>query len=403
MSSRLWLYFALFILLVGLLARQGVLVAIGSLVLLSGGVARFWSRFSLEKVEYERVFAETRAFVGETIEVSLRVVNRKLLPLPWVEVYDQFPQDLPLEDAKLSPSLDSNVGYLTNTTSMLWYERVGWRHRLQCQSRGYYRVGPARLRSGDVFGLFIRERQDSQVDHLLVYPRVVPLTRLGLPSRRPFGETKGGERIFEDPSRFLGLRDYRPSDPPKRVDWKATARRQALQVKVFEPTVTAHLIVLLNISTFEVPWRGYDPVLLERAITVAASVAKHAFDEGCAVGLLVNANFPQSDQPVRIAPGRDPTQLTHILEALAMVMPIAMTPMEQIVERESYRLPLGSTLVMVTAIVNPPLLATLTKLREAGYAVVLLSVAEDKVEQEMGGITAYSVGQFLSPLGRELG
>ncbi len=400
--SRSWFYFALFLLLVGILARQGVFMAVGSLVIISGGLARLWSRLSLERVGYERTFNETRAFVGETIEVNLRVVNRKLLPVPWVEVNDEFPQGLPLEGVLLSPALDSNFGYLINTTSMLWYERVGWRYRLQCRARGYYQVGPAHLRSGDVFGLFVRERQDSHVDHLVVYPRVVSLDRLGLPDRRPFGETKGGERIFEDPSRFLGLRDYRPSDPLKRIDWKATARRQALQVRVFDPTVATHVMVLLNISTFEAPLQGYDPTLLERAVTVAASVAKYAFDERCAVGLLANAGLPGSDQPLRILPGRDPAQLTHILEALAMVMPAAELPIEKLLDREGHRLPFGCTFPMVTAIINPPLLAALTKLREAGHAVTLLSVAENDVEPQVEGITIYKVGQFMSTLGREL-
>ena len=403
MSSRFWVYLALFLILVGLLAGQGILVAMGSMVILSGGLARFWSRLSLEKVEYERKFTETRAFVGETIEVNLRVINKKLLPLPWVEVNDEFPQGLPLEGVQLAPSLDSNFGYLTNMTSMLWYERVGWRYRLRCQARGYYRVGPARLRSGDVFGLFIRERQDSHMEHLVVYPRVVSLSQLGLPDRRPFGEIKGGERIFEDPSRFLGLRDYRPGDPLKRIDWKATARRQALQVKVFDPTVATHVMVVLNISTLEAPFQGYNPMLLERAITVAASVAKHVFDKRCAVGLLANASLPQSDQPLKIPPGRHPAQLTHILEALAMVMPASLIPMERLLDREGHRLPLGSTLVMVTAIVNPPIHAALTKLKEAGHAVVLLSVAENGLEQKIEGITTYKVGQFLSSLGGELG
>jgi hypothetical protein len=85
-----------------------------------------------------------------------------------------------------------------------------------------------------------------------------------------------------------------------------------------------------------------------------------------------------------------------------MVMPADVIAMEKLLDAESHRLPLGSTLVMVTAIVNPPLLASLTKLREAGHALVLLSVAEDQRAQQIEGITTYNVGQFLSPLGREL-
>jgi len=43
---------------------------------------------------------------------------------------------------------------LLNTFSLRWYERVRIQYRIQCQERGYYRLGPARVISGDIFGLF---------------------------------------------------------------------------------------------------------------------------------------------------------------------------------------------------------------------------------------------------------
>ena len=102
------------------------------------------------------------------------------------------------------------------------------------------------------------------------------------------------------------MRDYQPGDSLRRIDWKATARRGHLQSRVYEPSATLHLLVALNLTTLEQTWSGYDPLLLELAITVAASLATQASQQGQSVGLLTNGSFPEADRPVRLLPGRHP-------------------------------------------------------------------------------------------------
>ena len=155
---ELWLFVSLFLILVGLAAQQGPLVSVGVLVFLGGGVSRLWSRLSLERLNYERFFAQKRAFVGEKLPFTLRLTNRKVLPLPWVEVQDRFPDRLPLEGVRLRPSPLASVLFFQRSTSVSWYERVSWSYEANCVARGYYQVGPALIRSGDVFGFFRRER-----------------------------------------------------------------------------------------------------------------------------------------------------------------------------------------------------------------------------------------------------
>ena len=130
--------------------------------------------------------------------------------------------------------------------SVRWYERVRRHYRVTCGARGFHAFGPATLRTGDVFGLATQEIDIPGEDYLLVYPKIVPLERLGLPARNPFGDVPLRRQwLFEDPLRTVGVRDYRPGDSPRRLHWKATARApgQALQVKLFEPTTTQRLHV----------------------------------------------------------------------------------------------------------------------------------------------------------------
>jgi uncharacterized protein (DUF58 family) len=383
--SRYWFSLPLFLLCVGLVAGSGPLIGLSVFLLLAGLVASYWSRHVLDKLHYERIIPENRAFAGEKMSITLRLANDKLLPVPWVEVRDLVPEALPLQDEHLAPSSSHNALYITRSTHLSWYERVNWPLEFDAPARGYYRLGPARLSSGDVFGIFPAFREDEHYDSIIVYPTTYTLPELGLPAERPFGESKGRERIFEDPSRIAGLREYRPGDPMRRIDWKASARQQALQSKVYEPSATLHLLVAVNVHTLAHTWEGYVPELLERLLSVAGSVARYGFEAGYAVGLLANGSYPTSDRPMRIPVGRRSDQLMRILEALAVIGPLTLTPLHEVLTREAQAFPYGATLVCVTARMEPALAAALNRIAGAGHSVTILSLADGDFEEELGG------------------
>ncbi|MBN1937145.1 MAG: DUF58 domain-containing protein [Anaerolineae bacterium] len=372
-----WIALALLCILIGALSRQVGLALLGLLLLTVLPVARLWNHFALRRVLYARQLEPRRAFIGEMVDLTLTVENRKLLPLGWLVVEDEWPEDLHLAEKQqdLHP-LTPGRQILKNSFSLRWYERVRLHYKIQCEQRGFFRLGPARMTSGDIFGIFKRQYLFPDIHWLIVYPKVLPIDQLGLPSKNPFGEIRSRERIFEDPARTVGVRDHFSSDGFRHIHWKATARKQDLQVKVYEPTTSFTLMVFLNVATLERYWMGTIPNLLERCISVAASVSSYAVDQKWVTGLIVNGCVPHSDQPIKVLPGRDPQQLTRILEALAAVRPVATLHIEQLLTRQSPRLPWGATLVVITGIVSEELGSTLLRLHHAGRRLVLISLAQ---------------------------
>ena len=371
---------------IGLITRRDELILLGVLSLIVSLIASVSNRHVLRRVSYTRTTDPRRAFIGETVEVTLTVENRKLLPIGWMDIEDEWPAELRIEgqeedeESILTPkqrdALLTRRASLHNSFSLRWYERVRVHHQVVCEKRGYHRLGPAQVVSGDIFGIFRTERTLPDLDWLVVYPRVLPIEQLGLPPKDPFGETKARQRMFEDPSRTIGVRDHQPEDGFRRIHWKATARKQKLQAKVYEPSTSFTLVVFVNVATFDKYWQGTIPALLERCITVAASVSHFATEKRYVVGLVVNGCIPRSDQPITVLPGRDPQQLTRILEALAAVTPIAMKDISTLLTRESPRLSWGATLVVVTANVNEQLNSTLLRLHSAGRRLVLISLSK---------------------------
>ncbi len=374
MFNRAWLWLAGIALLIGLVSGRLALAALGVVLLGVAGVSWGWNRYSLSAVEYRRRLSERRAFVGETVTLELSLTNRKLLPLSWLRVEDECPMDLTYLDAEVLPGPQETTGYLSSLLSLRWYERVRWRVRLQGKRRGYYHFGPARFHSGDLFGLFSRQMTVPQRDRLIIYPRVYSLEELGLPAKEPLGDSRARRHLFEDPSRTVGVRDFRSGDSLRRVHWKATARRQALQSRVYEPTTHQQLLICLNVVTLPYEWQGSIPELLEQVVSVAGSLAAYGIEQKYEVGLIANGCWPLSDQPLKVLPGRSPYQLAHLLEALAAVSPLPSARLANLLLKTSPHLPWGATLAVVTAIVDDDLLGAMLRLHGAGRRMVLFSL-----------------------------
>jgi len=368
--------------------QAGIVILLG-LVFSAAGLAALWSRASLAGVRCRRRVRERRFFPGESTELTLEIFNRKPLPLPWVKIDDEIPVELARD---LAPVPANRPGYylLSRWASILWYRKVSWKCRLHGEKRGYYRLGSLTATSGDIFGFYPRWRQFASADHITVYPRIFPIERLEVPSLHPMGEARTNRRIFQDPTRPIGLRDYRPQDSLKHIHWKASARRQELQVKVFEPTTT------LKISLF-LAGDGYPPdgprseEEFELAVSTAASIAHQLIDQGTPVGLISNGCQADSGQAIQIPPGGSRDQLMEILEALAKVTPRAKDSSEAFLERESKSLPSGTTLILVASQIPESFFRLLRDLRERGTKMLLLRIGDPKESGLDGMIPSYPI------------
>jgi len=395
--SDAWIPLAGFFVIVGLLAgRNAGFIALGLVLLLIVGVSTLWKNLSLLGVSYERLFDQTRVFPGEPITLTVTVQNDKRLPLTWLRFRDSLP--VPPDTGDVLPSLSGElVGNfsLTSVFSMQSHERMERTAVLRFPVRGYYKVGPVAYESGDIFTLFTLEREHKYIDTLIVYPQIWPLEELGLPPKEPFGELRVRQSLFTDPIRTRGIRDYQPQDRFRDVHWKATARRGHLQTKVYDPSTGMTMAVFLNVATFARHWMGFDPDLLERAISVAASICNYGAQQGWGIGVYANGAVPNSDQPIRVPPGRSQNQLGNVLEALAAVTEFATGAIDMMLLRESPNLPWVSTIVLVTAVVTDEILAALVRLHEAGRRVVLLALGDEPppllTGQRAGGIVTYHI------------
>jgi uncharacterized protein (DUF58 family) len=318
----------------------------------------------LSAVTFQRTFM-TRAFLGETVPIRLELINTSWLPVVWL----QFDETLPLELAV--PNSYRRVVTLGPKG------RTQFDFTLYASKRGYYRIGPLHLRSGDLLGLSGELLDEGRSEALIVYPRIVALTRVRLPSRSPLGTLRHTEPIFEDPSRSFGKRDYVAGDSLRRVDWKASASIGRLQVKLFEPSMALETAIFLNLNKEEYEYRTHIDAT-ELAIVVAASIANWIVMQRQAVGLSVNGEDPlgADGQPQSLLPRKGRAHLTRVLDVLARIRAAQARPFVQLFQQEHTHLPWGTTSILITGNLDEALFDEIFRARRAGVNVVVILVGK---------------------------
>jgi hypothetical protein len=68
MLNDLWLLVSGIVIFIGLVASQGLLIVVGSLVIIVWLLAKFWDRHAFQEVVHTRTLSSHRAFIGDTVE-----------------------------------------------------------------------------------------------------------------------------------------------------------------------------------------------------------------------------------------------------------------------------------------------------------------------------------------------
>ncbi|HLG65964.1 MAG TPA: DUF58 domain-containing protein [Ktedonosporobacter sp.] len=415
--NRRWYFLCIVLLGIGIPLQQPLFEVSGILLLIALGTTDIWARYCLNDLRFQRSLSEKQVLFGEEITLSHSVENGKLLPLPWLEIDDSIPSTLTIKGQKVYTTMINNQTMLSSLFSLRWYERVTRRYTVQCYRRGVYAFGPTTLRSGDIFGFIERQARFNTLQYLLVYPLVAPLTSFGLPARHPFGERRAPRRLLEDPSRTIGVREYTYGDSLRRIHWKATARTMQLQSKVYEPTTTYTMAIFLNIIVRLDAHYGINPDIQELSISAAASVSGWAIDQGYAVGLYANTIMSMPDEDILFArqevdsptlsariqaqlkrrrihlpPSSSPEQRKRIMEALARTQSYFGSGIEDVIQAEHTRLPVGSTIVIITGSLGEQLVDALTQLQRRGHSLAILFVGSTPPPIKLAGIAIYHLG-----------
>ena len=185
------------------------------------------------RVEVARLMNSKFSLGAENV-VTLRVVNRSRHRLR-LRLKDDFPPtfqfDHVIHEGYVGAGESENVVY-----------------RLTPSRRGVYHFGDIHVQCWGILGLIIRQRRVAASAEVKVYPNLHAIRQYELLVRRGLLGQLGlkNSRQFGEGTEFERLRDYAPDDDIRRVDWKATSRRQKPIVREFETERSQDVVIMLD-------------------------------------------------------------------------------------------------------------------------------------------------------------
>jgi uncharacterized protein (DUF58 family) len=336
-------------------------VAVGALA----GASIAWSRLAWRGVEVTARFRPARIFAGEPVRLEVTVRNAKRLPLPHVYVRAVLPEGLrpgePTPAAIRGMERRFAMGGRSEVTLDLPVESGG---------RGEFWLQQVVMELADPFRLAPLEREIELDADLIILPEPRIEVPIDIRRRLPFGRPTPALRMFEDRERFAGVRPYEPGDPLNRVHWKLSARGGGIQVKRFEPTRSAEVLLVLDLAVGEPFWDAIYPEIAEDTIGWASFIAREAIDAGWRVSLAANTHLTRGRGPLRIRASTAANHEAAVFASLAR-MPADPTADAGPVLREASRgLAPGVSVVLISPRPGPRLLQEMDALRRRGVEVV---------------------------------
>ena len=135
------------------------------------------------------------------------------------------------------------------------------------QRRGRVHFTGMTLARPDVFGMTLSHRCLPLSQSLLILPRRYVLPPIAMPGARQY-QTAGIAQASSvgQSDEFVSLRDYRPGDPLRHIDWKSVAKTDRLIVREHEDEFFVRHALILD--TFAA---GGEEEIFEEAVSVASS------------------------------------------------------------------------------------------------------------------------------------
>ncbi len=162
-------------------------------------------------------------------------------------------------------------------------------YRIVPPSRGDLRFGDVHLRLSGPLGLCARQTRVSAAGTVKVYPDLTALTREALELARAAEAVS--DRTIRRPAEgreLESLREYREGDDFRTVDWKATARKAKVMVRVHQPERHQSVMLMLDCGR-HMAGRVAGRRKLDHAVDAALRMAKVSLDKGDLVGVVAFA------------------------------------------------------------------------------------------------------------------
>jgi uncharacterized protein (DUF58 family) len=194
---------------------------------------------------------------------------------------------------------------------------------LKAVSRGATRIKTLDVIIPNFFGYGSVELKYNPFIHkeIIVHPTPISVPHMDkLFTAKSQGDFPTPTSIYEQTLTPIGTRDYVQTDSFGRIHWKASAKTQTLQTKVFEKTAHYSWTFVINLREPNMP--SYHLGVVENLETIASNVAymgQFATKKGIEFEVFVNLRMATGTAVYHLPKGGGSKQLGKVLDLLARI------------------------------------------------------------------------------------
>ncbi|MCM1283281.1 MAG: DUF58 domain-containing protein [Muribaculaceae bacterium] len=245
------------------------------ILLLGLGLFSLLSALLIQKLWKKRLNVTLQfqdSYIYENEDSALReiVANDKWLPLPALEVRISMSRFLSFIGEATDNSGVSDQTYKRDVFALSFRQQITRTLPFTATKRGYYELQQADARAYDFFFRDVGYHSFPQNTALYVYPSQVDARRLDIVCTAITGTVLVQNALFPDPFEFSGIREYQPTDPMNRINWKASSRMSDVMVNQFDSTTNLDLTLVFDLEDSHI-WKNDS--LLEETIRITSSLA----------------------------------------------------------------------------------------------------------------------------------
>ncbi|WP_181347927.1 DUF58 domain-containing protein [Thalassobacillus sp. CUG 92003] len=328
--------------------------------------------YPISNWEIERHLSKRVAVAGEKVEVEVILKRRYAFPIYYCVIEEYFPDSLKKTDTHLEKYHYINQpDYMEQPRKVKrvlfpWFKRtIRYTYELPDLPRGEHKLKALRIKTGDFFGFVKKEHVSQNESSLLVFPyqRKVRL------KERVHSFDRGASPSItlneKNTNIVTGVREYMPGDRFSWIDWKATARKNAIMTKEFEQEKSVEMMLILN----AVYHSNLNRLAFEGCVELCASLLEELRKSSSQLAFMTlgdgAAYFPLH---------QDYSQKQMIQRHLAQVKPIGRIPFAQQLEREQGQLPSGLISMIVTSRIDGNMQKAIEKLMQKSKRVILFFI-----------------------------
>jgi uncharacterized protein (DUF58 family) len=300
------------------------------------------------------IVAGARAVEGD--EVAATIALSAAGPVDRLDVYLPVPEGLEVVSGEPAVGLRLRSGETRVLELTLAARR--W---------GAHTLGPLYVRARDPLGLLVAEGVIPQRPEVRVYPSEATLQRiLRARDTQVFAGSEVSRRKGEG-IEFADIRRWAPGDPLKRVNWRASARRNELWVNESHPERNTD--VILFVDSFAEARHG-ESGTLDLAVRATATLADAYIRRRDRVGLISFGGILRW-----LVPGMGTVQLYKIVDALLdteVVLSYYWSEIDLIPPRT---LPPSALVIALSPLLDARSVGALLDLRARGYDLCVVDVS----------------------------